>query len=160
MMEISLLSRFWFWYLLLTVIAAAVAIYSYRRSYPPLSRGWRISLAVLRGIATLLLGLLLLEPLIDFRSDRVIKSKLAVLVDDTPSMGVAAEGVPRIQLADSLVSGAIAGTGGDYDIYTFSSNGIKASNLPGDSDLTGDATRDGPSCSPSSSSRRQRPPIR
>lgn len=139
-MEISILSKFWYWYLLFSIIAIAAGIYSYRRSYPPLSKTWRVSLALLRGIAVLLLGILLLEPLINIHSDRITRSRLAVLVDDTSSMGVSSEGQPRIQLADSLASGALSEMGGNYDIYTFSGGKVAAKKLPGINDLSGDAT--------------------
>jgi hypothetical protein len=139
-MELSILSGFWYFYLLLTVAAAAVGVYYYRRSYPPLSKVRRFSLAILRGIATLLLGILLLEPLINIQSDRVTKSRLAVLVDDSPSMGIAAGNLPRIQLADSLISQALSEAGGGYDIFTFSGGADKTKKLPGTGDLSGDAT--------------------
>ncbi len=139
-MEILILSKHWYWFAILTVAALAIGIYSYRKSYPPLSRFWRIFLAVFRGIAAMLLGFLLVEPLLNAYSERTVKSRLAVLIDDTSSMGIMAAGVPRIDLADSLASAELSDIDYRYDVFNFSYGKAESNVLPRVGDLSGDAT--------------------
>jgi|GEM_PF-1590174 len=139
-MEILILSKNWYWFLILTVAGLSVGIYSYRRSYPPLSKLWRILLATFRGIATLLLGLLLIEPLISSRSDRTVKSRLAVLIDDTSSMGIKTDDISRIELADSLLTRELHDVNYRYDFYNFSDAENESNVFPKVEDLSGDAT--------------------
>ncbi|HBC45971.1 MAG TPA: hypothetical protein DCZ43_02890, partial [candidate division Zixibacteria bacterium] len=86
-MEIQIVSHHIFWYILLTIIAAAVAIISYRQTFPPLGKLQRISLTTLRVAMVILLGIFLIEPLLNFYSAKTIKPQLAVLMDISKSMG-------------------------------------------------------------------------
>ncbi|UCC80959.1 MAG: hypothetical protein JSW64_06265 [Candidatus Zixiibacteriota bacterium] len=139
-MEILILSKYWYWFAVLSVAALAIGIYSYKKSYPPLSKFWRILLAVFRGIALLLLGFLLIEPLLNAYSERTVKSRLAVLIDDTSSMGIITAGISRIDLADSLVSAELSDVDYRYDVFTFSHGKTESDALPSAGDLSGDAT--------------------
>jgi len=139
-MEILVLSKYWYWYLLLTATGLAVGIYSYRSSYPPLNKTWRVLLSTLRGIATVILGLLLIEPLITDISEHTVRSRLAVLIDDTSSMGIKNDGESRIERSDSLAAGILRQIKQPYDLYTFSKGEIKSDEFPGVDDLRGDAT--------------------
>jgi hypothetical protein len=139
-MEILILSKNWYWFLILTVAGLSVGVYSYRKSYPPLGRLWRILLAAFRGMATVLLGLLLIEPLINSQTDRTVKSRLAVLIDDTSSMGIKSGDISRIELADSLLAGELPDVNYRYDFYTFSGAESESNLFPKVDDLSGDAT--------------------
>ncbi|UCE66510.1 MAG: hypothetical protein JSU85_00420 [Candidatus Zixiibacteriota bacterium] len=139
-MEILILSKYWYWFALLTVAALAIGVFSYRISYPPLSKFWRILLAVFRGIAALLLGFLLIEPLLNTYTERTVKSRLAVLIDDTSSMGTKTDGVSRIELADSLTSKELSDVEYRYDVFTFSHGKTESNVIPNIGDLSGDAT--------------------
>jgi hypothetical protein len=139
-MEVLVLSKSWYWFLILTAAGLAVGVYSYRTSYPPLTGVWRIFLAAFRGIATLLLGLLLIEPLINTFSDRTVKSRLAVLIDDTSSMSIKDNGLSRIESADSLASGILRTINQPFDLFTFSSGENQTDVFPGVDELSGDAT--------------------
>jgi len=139
-MEILVLSKSWYWFLILTIAGLSVGIYSYRRSYPPLGNSWRILLAAFRGIATVLLGFILIEPLINTQTDRTVKSRLAVLIDDTSSMSIKTNGVSRIELGDSLVARELSDVNYRYDLFTFSGAEIESNVFPKVEDLSGDAT--------------------
>ncbi len=139
-MEILILSKYWYWFALLTIAALAIGVYSYRISYPPLSKLWRILLAVFRGVAALLLGLLLIEPLLNAYSEHTVKSRLAVLIDDTSSMGTTIDGISRIELADSLAAAELSDIDYRYDVFTFSGGKTESNVLPKTGDLSGDAT--------------------
>jgi hypothetical protein len=101
-MEADLLSKYWFLYSILAIIGIGVGIFSYRRSFPPLGKITRILLAVIRGIVIVILGLFLIEPVIDIQSTRSIEPGLDVLIDDSGSMEIADGGRSRIDIADSL----------------------------------------------------------
>lgn len=139
-MEILILSKHWYWFAILAVAALAIGIYSYRKSYPPLSKFWRIFLATFRGIAALLLGFLLIEPLLNAYSERTVKSRLAVLIDDTLSMGIETGGISRIAFADSLASAELSDVDYQYDVFTFSHGKSGSNDFPDVGNLSGDAT--------------------
>jgi hypothetical protein len=86
------------------------------------------------------LGLLLIEPLINTFSDRTVKSRLAVLIDDTSSMSIKDNGLSRIESADSLASGILRTINQPFDLFTFSSGENQTDVFPGVDELSGDAT--------------------
>ncbi len=139
-MNIQILSQYWYLYALIGIIGIAVGILSYIKTYPPLEKGWRIVLASLRALMVLLLGILLIEPLINLYSSKIVKPQLAVIFDTSKSMGVSEDGVKRISLADSLANSALTKIKSEYIIFQFSSNLKKSSALPSQVDSTGDAT--------------------
>lgn len=139
-MEIAVLSSHWFWYSIFTLIGIIAGVVSYRRSFPPLRRFWRISLAILRGAMILLLGLFLIEPVLNLYSSRVVQPMLAVLVDQSGSMAVASEGNSRIDLADSVSRQVISDLESDYKLFSFSDSLLQIEDFPSTSDLRGDAT--------------------
>ena len=139
-MEIAVLSSHWFWYSVFTLIGIIVGVVSYRSSFPPLNRLWRIFLAVLRGAMILLLGLFLIEPVLNLYSSELMQPMLAVLVDRSESMGVASEGSTRIDLADSLGRQILSDLEGNYKLFSFSDSLFQIEKFPSTSDLQGDAT--------------------
>jgi hypothetical protein len=139
-MEIAVLSSHWFWYSFFTLIGIFVGVISYRSSFPPLRRFWRIFLAILRGVMIFLLGLFLIEPVLNLYSSKLVQPELAVLVDHSKSMGVAVEGNSRIDLADSLTRQILSNLGDDYKLFSFSDSLFQIEDFPITSDLRGDAT--------------------
>lgn len=74
--------------LVAALLAAAAAYFFYRVTLPPLPRGKRATLSVLRGLALGLLLLLLFEPVARFTTTRSQEPVIAVLIDNTQSMTI------------------------------------------------------------------------
>ena len=74
---------------LIVVLATTAAIFFYLHTLPPVSRGRRIFLMILRSLVLSLLALLLCEPLIRLTSSSAHPPVLALLVDDSKSMTIA-----------------------------------------------------------------------
>ncbi|MGQ9425651.1 hypothetical protein ACXYTJ_08285 [Gilvimarinus sp. F26214L] len=70
------------------LLLLAVALLSYRKTTRPLSRSWKTLLVSLRYASLLLLGFLLLEPGVLISEVTPQETYLAVLVDDSQSMGI------------------------------------------------------------------------
>ena len=85
------------------VAAAVVAIAFYRTTLPPVSRGKRILLTTLRGLALSLIVLLLCEPLIRLLYTRSVPPALTVLVDDSRSMSIVDGAGKRSDVERSLL---------------------------------------------------------
>jgi hypothetical protein len=139
-MEIQLTSHHIFIYVVLTLLAVAVGIYSYRRSYPPLKNHERILLAGIRTLMVILLGIFLIEPVLNFFSSKTINPQLAVLMDVSRSMGVKDGAASRITEGDQLTQKALGEIRDGYRIFDFATGIKEADGLPGEADLSGDAT--------------------
>ena len=72
--------------ILVSLVAAGISFYLYRRTQDFLNRPLRIGLGVFRYLVLLLLGLLLLEPRLETRQKQSAPPVIAVLHDDTESM--------------------------------------------------------------------------
>jgi hypothetical protein len=94
-------------YLLLIVIAFLAAVILtyllYRVTNPPVSKGLRRFLFVLRLLALFVLLLLLLEPIVTFLYDRFEKPVVAVLADRSASMAITDQTGNRKDALDSLL---------------------------------------------------------
>lgn len=126
--------------MLLSLIGIVAAVISYRITFPPISKTARILLAALRGLMIFLLGLLLMEPVMNIFSSTRVEPALAVLFDDSGSMGLSAEGGSRIQLADSLAGNALAELRDEKRIFAFSSDLRELKSPPSAIDSAGNAT--------------------
>jgi len=139
-MEIQILADYWFWYALLAIAAAGLGLFSYRTSYPPIKTAWRVFLAVLRTLAIIILGTILLEPLINMFSTSTIQPKLAVLFDNSKSMDMPLENKTRLDIAGASTDSILNQLDLPYDLYVFSSDLNITNALPDRIDSTGDAT--------------------
>lgn len=139
-MEIQLTSPHIFWYALITLIGLAAGVLSYRRSFPPLGRYQRIFMASLRVIMIILLGIFLVEPLINLYSTLTVKPQLAVLMDTSRSMSVKDDAASRISVADQLAGEALAKIKSEYDVFAFSDRLRETNGLPEESEIAGEAT--------------------
>jgi hypothetical protein len=101
-MQTEILTKYWYLYSILTLAGLAAGIFSYRRSFPPLGKVPRVLLAGIRGIIVVILGLFLIEPVIDIYSAKSLEPVLAVLTDNSRSMEISDSGHKRIDVADSL----------------------------------------------------------
>ncbi len=72
--------------ILFALIATAIAIFSYRRTVPPISRRQKTGLIVLRSLGIVLLLFMLFKPILTGISGEEIPPKLAVALDDSKSM--------------------------------------------------------------------------
>lgn len=73
---------------LVALLLAGIAVFSYRKTTRPISRPWRAGLIALRASSLLLLGFCLLNPGVLVSEVVPQQTYLAVLVDDSQSMGI------------------------------------------------------------------------
>lgn len=93
---------------LLAVIAAvAVAVLFYRTTIPPVPRGKRIFLTLLRSLALALLVLLLCEPLLRLVRSTGVPPTLTVLVDNSRSLSLADRAGPRADVVRALLASPV-----------------------------------------------------
>jgi hypothetical protein len=111
--------------IILLIVASATAALFYRYTLPPIPRGKRILLTILRAAALSLVLILLFEPLLHLVVSSVQRPTLAVLVDNSKSMQIKDKVGDRAEQLTSLIGSealqAIARTGA-LRYYTF---GIK-----------------------------------
>lgn len=79
------ISGLWYLPVILGIIGIAVALFTYRRTIPPVSRAKKIVLVALRSLALLTLLFVLLEPVINLIKGSEESPKLAVLLDNSLS---------------------------------------------------------------------------
>jgi hypothetical protein len=91
-------------YLLTALLAAAFAFAVYRYTLPPVSRVRRTVLWILRGVALVLLVLLLFEPLLTYFRGRARPPVVALLVDRSASMAVSGRAEDRARTLKSLLT--------------------------------------------------------
>jgi hypothetical protein len=85
--RLTLANSIW-WYLLVAAAAVVLAFGVYRYTLPPVSRTRRSLLWALRGVALLLLILLLFEPVLNYIRRSLKPPIIALLVDRSASMNV------------------------------------------------------------------------
>lgn len=86
------------------------------------SRGRRIFLIAARGLALLLVGILLLEPALQQRKLKPLQRRVALLVDASESMGVSEGGSSRVEKAARFLekeAGALQKLRDDYSVETY-----------------------------------------
>ncbi|TFH58091.1 MAG: hypothetical protein E4G91_09745, partial [Candidatus Zixiibacteriota bacterium] len=77
----------WLWLVVVTFVAVIVGTYFYyRRTNPMLTRGLRITLGVLRGLALAALFFVFAEPLLVIKHTDSKQPTIALLVDNSASM--------------------------------------------------------------------------
>ncbi len=94
MLNVLLLTRYslsftsvWLWVIALAFVATVVAtVFYYRRTNPMLTRGFRITLGVLRGLALAALFFVFAEPLLVMEDSESKPATVAILVDNSTSM--------------------------------------------------------------------------
>lgn len=104
LLAISLQSSIGLGWVGLGVLAlVALAFYSYRYTRPPLPRAGRIALALLRAFALVATWLLIVQFAVQWSFERPVKTRIAVLVDGSESMGLQdGAGDRRAQLTEAL----------------------------------------------------------
>jgi len=88
---------------LLLISAIAFSYYVYRRTVPPVSNRLRFLLMTLRAISAALVVLLLFEPILSLTRKKEEKPVVAVLVDESASMGLVDQKVDRRQALNTLL---------------------------------------------------------
>ncbi|HET6272454.1 MAG TPA: hypothetical protein VFG32_05700 [Bacteroidota bacterium] len=118
--------------LLLLLLAAGIAWFFYRYTLPPVAPGKRLLLTFLRTASLFLLLALLFEPLLRLVFTSTQPPVLAVLVDNSKSMGITDKaGSRKEQLLATLGNSALkqVGTKGDLAFYLFGA-GLRSSGVP------------------------------
>jgi len=86
------------------LLLAALAVYLYFRTNPPLPRYLRTILGALRLIALLTLFAVLFEPVVSFTREFQRSARVALLLDNSSSMDIVESGKSRMVRLDSLLS--------------------------------------------------------
>lgn len=89
---------------LILVLFLLLAIYLYRRTNPPLSRGIRILLMSLRILAVLALFLALFEPVLSYKREFDRPPRLSVLIDNSRSMNFRDNEASRLERIDDFLN--------------------------------------------------------
>jgi hypothetical protein len=106
-LKLTLSSSAW-WYVLLAFAALAFAFAVYRYTMPPVSSLRRSLLWVLRGLALVLILLLIFEPVLSFLFNRTEERSIALLIDQSASMSIDDESGNRGErVKDFLSSGEL-----------------------------------------------------
>ncbi len=133
-----------FFLILSIVLAIGISYFVYRKTIPPVSNGWRIVLITLRAGATILVLLLLFEPILSITRRNQEKPVVAVLMDQSASLALVDQNVDRSKvLYDILNSDFLKDRTDKYDkvYYPFSYQLFDGQNAAPDSlDLIGDGT--------------------
>lgn len=97
----------WAAVIIAVIVALGVAYWVYRRTNPPLPRGLRVLLFVLRAAAIALLLFILLEPLLSIIWRRVERPVVALLVDTSASMSISESNQDRLVRCRAFLEGPI-----------------------------------------------------
>ncbi|NOY77351.1 MAG: VWA domain-containing protein [Calditrichaeota bacterium] len=91
------------------LLSLIMVVWLYRKTYPPLSRGLRIFLGIVRGVALLLIILLLFHPVLHIIRHFVEKPDIAVLIDTSRSMSIKDGNQRRSDIAKSVLKNKVFG---------------------------------------------------
>ncbi len=95
----------WLWLIALAFLATVVLTYFYyRRTNPMLSRGFRIALGILRGLALLALFFVFAEPLLVRESTNDKAPVVAILTDNSTSMATNRHSAEQFKAIDDYLS--------------------------------------------------------
>ena len=123
--------------LVLILASAGLAVYMYRYTLPPVSRGKKILLASLRSLSLAMLMFLLFEPVFTRTSGKVAKPKIALFVDNSQSMGIKDASVDRrselrkvleksgILSKSSLLSGTYLFDNDIFEVIDFNADSVR-----------------------------------
>lgn len=104
----------------LVLAAIVVAVFFYRHTLPPVSMGKRLVLTILRSLILILLLCLLCEPLLHLVYTSTRKPVLAILVDNTRSMGLTDRSGSRAAILRAAVGGrALASLTGRAEVRRY-----------------------------------------
>ena len=90
-LKLTLAASPW-WYVLIALVLAGIAYAVYRYTLPPVGSGRRTLLWLLRGLALVLLALLLFEPVLSYMFSRRERPAVALLVDRSASINGGSSG--------------------------------------------------------------------
>ena len=82
------ISGFWWVLVVLAAVAVAFTVFSYTNTIPPISKSKKIFLITLRSTAIIILLFAIFEPIWTSINAFVVKPKIAVLFDNSISMGI------------------------------------------------------------------------
>ena len=121
MPDIGLSTSYSFALLFLSFLAAAaLSSLAYRRTLPPVSRAWRVTLASFRAVALFLLFFLLGEPLLSVLRIDSIPPAVAVVLDNSRSMTVSSDGRAIGAYEQIASSPEIAAIGDRAELFWYS----------------------------------------
>jgi len=106
---LDIASHGWAAVLAALLVGIGLATWAYRRTNPPLPRGLRALMFILRTLVVTLLSLAILEPILNLAWRRTEKPVVAVLVDRSASMSIPEGDTDRLAMARDLLEDDLAG---------------------------------------------------
>ncbi|MFY8161959.1 MAG: vWA domain-containing protein [Candidatus Kapaibacteriota bacterium] len=104
--------------LVLFVVALAFTLITYKNPNPPISNFFRYLLLSLRTFALFLLIMIIFEPILNISKNFIIKPKVAILLDNSLSMGINTEKYNKIETYKSVIN-KLNLDGLEYKTFTF-----------------------------------------
>lgn len=130
--------------ILAAVLAIALSYFVYRKTIPPVSSPWRFLLTTLRALSVILIVFLLFEPILSVTRKHSRSPIVAVLIDNSASMGLKDEKVDRpVALINALSAPQFTEPSNDYTLRFFTFSSALTDELDAAPDslaLTGDGT--------------------
>ena len=109
----------WWMFIVLAIVASAIAWYSYRTTNPPLSSRDKGLLTVLRAIGLALLLFTLFEPLLRIRQSDTVEPRIAIAIDVSRSMSIKDRSVDRKVVVKDLFTTIRQTLGDRADVFVF-----------------------------------------
>lgn len=136
---LSLQSKYAIFYILITLMALTVSVWSYRHLVPEISKSKRALLIALRTAGIALIGILLVEPIITHYAEKRNGTRLGVAIDLSSSMAFMDSGSPRYAGALQALEKDLPGNVSKI-YYGFADSVISLKVLPRTDQFAGQAT--------------------
>ena len=116
------------------VVSVLYSYWLYRRTIPPLSNTWKVSLGILRGLAVALIFLLFFSPQLTLVWQQKVSNKIALVIDRSASMGLVERNESRLvranRIAQELYDHLQERT--PVSVYGFNTDTVRLENLQND----------------------------
>ena len=104
--------------LVLFLVALILTVVTYKKPNPPISNFFRYLLISLRTLALFLLIMILFEPILNISKNFINKPKVAILLDNSLSMGINSEKYNKVDVYKNLIN-KLDLDGLEYKSFTF-----------------------------------------
>ncbi len=88
----------------LILLSVGYSFFVYRTTIPPVAKGWKISLVVLRSLTLILVALLLFQPILSFINKKRNIPVVAVLIDHSASMSLTDQKMNRSAIVKKVLA--------------------------------------------------------
>ena len=119
--QFTISGNFWL-FLLLSIIAVGIVVFSYRKTTPEISKFQKIILITLRSVGLIVILLLLFSPKFVKSNYKEIPPRLAILLDNSSSAAIKDNSINRKEVYRNLMNQIdFTKFKGNYDVFSFDS---------------------------------------